>query len=937
MTTRIRLGIGLLLTVVITSLVIAFLPAQTVSAYTAAQINNRRAEDKYEFANKTADTITMKIAGDVLTFKLKGCNSPGGLVNPGGNQCKYELQGTIPGRCEEGKLEPSGPADIGSTIIRRANIVINESQISNTPGAKLDGKLQFFRDTGGGNCVMTSDIQSAIQVNNPFGAELALTGEGEEEDDSCEGRDRIGMSWFWCPLLRWGDNAVTNMTGEIENMLDFSVNEIADEDKAKLMQVWSIIRNISSIVLVIFLLAMVISQAVAWGPFDAYTVKRLLPRLVIAIIFIQISWPLFAWTVDWANAAGRGLGELMYAPFGGPNEMTLSKIVGDANVGFFEGVLLLGAGILAAAFAIILLGSLAISAAVLLIIGYLVLVAREILIILLLMTVPLALTMWVLPGTAKYWKLWHETFSKLLLMFPFIIALIAGGRIFAFAAANGAFKEASMFGDFKIYVGDIGEIGFFELIVIFVGFFGPFFILPKTFQWGGRALGALTGLVNDRSKGIGDKGKNFFRDLEQRKRGALGDKFYNSQARGMKRSTNLLARLGAGTMSKRKLDEITGEYTSDEAKRGAYRASQAGAYRARHGGYTIDKDTGEKIYDNNPVQAWADMVSRGNKSEKEAGITALIKAGEFGTLRDVLKSGDKNTKEAYRAHLGRTENRELYGAVYGSARDLVPQAIVRDQPLSLDEVVEGRPDLGLNPMSAQEILSSHHGFLQALADDPTASKAARQIIEPFVGLNPHAAASVIGTRGEAHLDKIMGGKYLTPAMEPVDTIDEAVEARKAADVKIGATLGTGDYQGTVKKAFREYSGQGAREITLPSPDDLKTPEVRAEYVQHMAAIPEVRATVAATVANLAPADPAQQAHVQAHVAEVRRIIDTAPTVPELQPAATLIRGEIDQQLNAEVERAVQAAVARGEPATRVNIERLNAQNRADVRRKELGI
>src|SRR5262249_41408217 len=143
---------------------------------------------------------------------------------------------------------------------------------------------------------------------------------------------------------------------------------------------------------------------------------------------------------------------------------------------------------------------------------------------------PLALVAWILPGTKKYWDIWQETFSKLLLMFPIVVAVLAAGRIFAKVVAQDYFGAlpnifapihagaAHLFGGFpSFFAVDLGPgITFF---VIVIGFFGPYWFLPKTFQWGGNFLKSISGVVNDRSKGLFDRPRNY---LNERKK-SLGE------------------------------------------------------------------------------------------------------------------------------------------------------------------------------------------------------------------------------------------------------------------------------------------------------------------------------------------------------------------------------------------------------------------------------
>lgn len=236
--------------------------------------------------------------------------------------------------------------------------------------------------------------------------------------------------------------------------------------------------------------------------FDAYNIKKVLPRLVVAVILIQLSWFIFTAMIRLTAVFAYGLEGLMYAPFGGRNAISFSSIVSNSDVAggnelFVTAVIAAGAaaGFLGVVF------SFALTALIGLLVGFATLLVRQVVLVTLLVISPLALVAWILPGTQKFWKLWWESFSKLLLMFPMIVTLVAGGRIVAYITAQASGAEPSTDNLFSNNL--IGDVTF--LAIITIGYFGPFFLIPKTFQLAGSAFGNITGMVNDRSRGVFDR------------------------------------------------------------------------------------------------------------------------------------------------------------------------------------------------------------------------------------------------------------------------------------------------------------------------------------------------------------------------------------------------------------------------------------------------
>jgi hypothetical protein len=296
------------------------------------------------------------------------------------------------------------------------------------------------------------------------------------------------LSWFLCPLASALEVVVTGLDNEINNFLtvksgkgSYSASCDATTDQwCAYYRSWSVVRNISLGLIAVFALIAVVSQAFGFEVFDAYTIRKVLPRLLIAAIGITLSWPLMMFFINLTNDLGFGVRQLIYAPFNGYKE----ALGGGAQfIGTFfvagGAILLLGfAGLLS----FVATGALAAAVA------FLVLILRQMVIAFLVILAPIALACYVLPGTQKVWKLWWDSFSRGLLMFPIIAGIIAIGRVFAAVNSHG---------------GSINQI------IAFVAYFAPYFMIPFTFRLAGGAIATLGGLVNNSSRGAFDRLKKF--------------------------------------------------------------------------------------------------------------------------------------------------------------------------------------------------------------------------------------------------------------------------------------------------------------------------------------------------------------------------------------------------------------------------------------------
>lgn len=309
---------------------------------------------------------------------------------------------------------------------------------------------------------------------------------GTDSDPTCESEGGA-LGWIGCAILSVMDGIVGFLDSQIRSLL--TVQTDALDANGSLKKSWAIMRNFAYLVLIPMMLLMVIGTAIGFGPFDPYTVKKALPRMVAATIFMSISYYLCIFLIDISNAVGSGIFHLitLAAPDG---KNSLGELLGGTEGAAFSG---LSAGTLVVAgltetITWGVVGSFALVTIVALLIGYVILVIRQVLIIMLVVLSPLAILVWIFPGNDKIWGIWKTTFTAMLMMFPLIMVLIASGRFFA-AVADTTFD---------------GPTGMFIKIIAYVA---PYFFIPATFKYGLGVFGNIAGMINDRSRGLFDRQK----------------------------------------------------------------------------------------------------------------------------------------------------------------------------------------------------------------------------------------------------------------------------------------------------------------------------------------------------------------------------------------------------------------------------------------------
>lgn len=289
------------------------------------------------------------------------------------------------------------------------------------------------------------------------------------EDNDCQDGGVLG--WIICPVLTFLRDATSQLVdGPIRKLLktEFITNN------PELKGIWEQFRNLANVFFVIMFLIIIYSQAASVG-LDAYSVKKILPRLVIAAIAVQLSYYMAALMVDASNVLGAGIDNLIRNA-GGVSEFDVSGLGSLGQVGAFGGVAI-GAVFFFGAISLLFAG------AMLLLSIFLVLILRQLLIWILVIAAPLALVAWILPNTESLAKRWFSNFTKILLMYPMIMGLWALGGVTSNIATNVAPYSAEGI-----------ELVMYKLIGI-IAFFVPLFMIPFTFRWAGGAMAMAGGFV----------------------------------------------------------------------------------------------------------------------------------------------------------------------------------------------------------------------------------------------------------------------------------------------------------------------------------------------------------------------------------------------------------------------------------------------------------
>ena len=271
-------------------------------------------------------------------------------------------------------------------------------------------------------------------VNNPTANQSSAT------PTSCT-VDQIG--WMVCPILNAMGGFNDLMYGWIESVLVLNPLQTVDSTTGKATPQyanWQIIRDIANVLLVIVFLIVIFSQATSVG-ISNYGIKKMLPRIIMIAIAINVSYFLMMIAIDVTNLLGVGLHNLLNstAVSGNHDNLNFSTLVGSLVTGVSATIGGVAIGVAAASFGSATLGTLALLALPFIAVAALSLLAavatlfvRNALVIVLVVIAPIALAAYLLPNTENLFDKWRKLLISMLILFPSAALLFAGAKFAAY-------------------------------------------------------------------------------------------------------------------------------------------------------------------------------------------------------------------------------------------------------------------------------------------------------------------------------------------------------------------------------------------------------------------------------------------------------------------------------------------------------------------------
>ena len=329
--------------------------------------------------------------------------------------------------------------------------------------------------------------------------------ESPSENSTSTSCDVQGIGWFICPVSNWLADGIDYMYSALQEFLKTKPLETTNQNSG-IYLAWVIMRNISNVAFIVAFLVIIYSQLTSVG-ISNYGVKKMIPRLVIAAVLVNLSFTICAILLDLSNIAGyafqdafMGIKNTISTVGENTSTWTWSEVISTA---LSNGALAVGAGY-AVSLALttellpMLVPAAALAGLTLLLI-LLIMAARQALIIILIIISPLAFVCYLLPGTEKWFKKWRDLFLTMLVFFPAFAVVFGGAQLAGIiiiqnaSGPNGAIMHV---------------LGMLVQII-------PLAITPLIMKFSGGVLGKFAGFVNDKNKGWYDRTKNWSKDRRE--------------------------------------------------------------------------------------------------------------------------------------------------------------------------------------------------------------------------------------------------------------------------------------------------------------------------------------------------------------------------------------------------------------------------------------
>lgn len=324
------------------------------------------------------------------------------------------------------------------------------------------------------------------------------------------------LGWILCPIINQGGEFVTMIYEKMIEpflVLDSGLFNRSEVGGNATYDAWTQFQTYANIAFIAVFLIVIFSQLTGYG-IDNYGIKKILPKLIVSALMINLSYIICQLAVDIANIMGYGMKSILAnigqvsigsmstaeAPTAHPAMATgaTAILVGLVALLVVPAILSKGTAILVPVFIAII--SIVIAVFTL----FCILAIRKAFAVVLVVISPMAFLCYMLPNTKKLFDKWFTAFKAVLIAFPICSTMVYGGQAVA-----------------RILVQASGgtNMPFLMVLSAAVMSIAPVFLIPGTLK---KSMGAISGAIDRVSRGASHRARggiansNIARDLQRR-------------------------------------------------------------------------------------------------------------------------------------------------------------------------------------------------------------------------------------------------------------------------------------------------------------------------------------------------------------------------------------------------------------------------------------
>ena len=238
-------------------------------------------------------------------------------------------------------------------------------------------------------------------------------------------------------LICSGQNLFITISDILYGMIADTLASQSDLTKVDgVRQKWNSFLNIANIVLIIAFLVVIYSTATSTGGLSNYDIKKLLPRIIIFAIAINLSFYICMALVDLSSILGRGIISILIEQESGPQLLKNAQETAKTVVNIAPELKTV-ALVAIAAVLVVLIGAPVILALLTIVFA---LAVRGVALMLLVIISPIAFAIYLFnhQGMSKVFNMWLENFIKLLLVYPLFMLVWGGSRLVSGLTSNSS-------------------------------------------------------------------------------------------------------------------------------------------------------------------------------------------------------------------------------------------------------------------------------------------------------------------------------------------------------------------------------------------------------------------------------------------------------------------------------------------------------------------